>query len=84
MILLLSACDFPCDFVIFVCDFVMISREVYEKTSAKKSVNCPSHFAFSNKSHATGYHIEGNFLELSLNDGLCTLFAKVLCHRVYS
>ena len=29
---------FFCDFVIFVCDFFVISREVYEK----KSVICPS------------------------------------------
>ena len=35
---MLFACDFCCDFVIFVCDFFVISRKVYEK----KSVICPS------------------------------------------
>ena len=35
---MLFVCDFFFDFVIFVCDFSVISREVYEK----KSVICPS------------------------------------------
>ena len=35
---MLFACDFCCDFVIFVCNFFVISRKVYEK----KSVICPS------------------------------------------
>ena len=28
---MLSVCDFFCDFMIFECDFFVISREVYEK-----------------------------------------------------
>ena len=44
---LLWFCDFCCDFVIFVCDFFVISRKVYEK----KSVICPS----GNKGDVLGF-----------------------------
>ena len=40
---MLSVCDFSCDFVIWYVIFLVISREVHEKTS----VNCPSVLAKS-------------------------------------
>ena len=40
VIFMLFACDFCCDFVIFVCDFFVISRKVYEIQSVISPRTC--------------------------------------------